>query len=109
MTPEELGAVTEAAPAVCITWTPDRAPGMVRLAAAPCPYHVAPSTCLVYPARPYNCRRYGCYRDDARHEPWDPAPIPPNVLADRHLRRQFARTQATAQPWALAHGWKADA
>lgn len=102
MTPEELGAVTAAAPSVEIRWEPAE-PGFVKVLAAPCPY-LEVTRCLVYAARPYNCRRWMCGRARLT-DPVDLAAVPVSVLSDRDLRRQYAVNQRKAQPWADAHGW----
>ena len=98
------------------------APGFVRLHAKPCPFLEGRATCTVYDIRPYNCRRFGCFRPDVATEPFSLAEAKPyeqfatigcanlrNRLArSRVARRMYALMQRKAQRWALQHGWSAN-
>lgn len=77
--------------------------GFTTLVGTPCPFYVNDS-CTVYDARPYNCRRFMCFRDQDA-EPFDTARIAAKVIHVRDLRRQYDRNQQKAQKWATAHGW----
>lgn len=87
--------------------------GFVALAAKPCPY-LDGSSCSVYEARPYNCRRTLCGREDPRREPLTLSTRGPigfqsaddRFHASRAFRRLVIRMTERAQKWALAHGWR---
>lgn len=110
MTLEERDALLSAVPpGVTLSWLPDADSHFVRLQAGPCPLlrmDGAVATCTVHAVRPYNCRRWGCFRDNCR-EPVDMSPVPVHVLTDKNLRSQYKKLQMRAQPWALRHGWSA--
>ena len=96
---------------VPLTFAPCVESGFVRLQTpnGVCPLFTrmeGQGTCTVHEVRPYNCRRWGCYRTDYTQPP-DMRPIPVHALSNRDLRRQYARAQAKAQVWADAHGWSA--
>lgn len=74
------------------------------LMAQPCAFLTVGNTCSVYEARPFNCRRYACYRPDPAAEPWSEACLHER-LSDRMVRRDYARKQRRAQVWASQHGW----
>lgn len=95
-------------------------PGFVSLLAHPCPLYDRESrTCMVYEARPYNCRRFACMRPDIKAEPLRLAPISPvlrygtigcantreRLLQSRVARRLFETIQRHAARWARSHGW----
>lgn len=101
------------AKAATLTWMP--ADGFVRLLAHPCPLLQENNQCGVYAVRPYNCRRWGCFRADAAVEPLEPdhgflgcANARDRFHQDRGVRRAMERMQRKAQVWARAHGWKDD-
>jgi hypothetical protein len=83
-----------------------------------CPLLDAHGACSVYPVRPFNCRRWGCFRPTTdeplalavQPDPRDPSTtIPVRLLTSRPVARQWARLHRAAMPWALAHGWRPDA
>jgi hypothetical protein len=90
--------------------------GQVALQPTPgtdtCPLLSDDGGCTVYAVRPYNCRRWGCFRPTT-DEPFllsvrempagDLQPV--RLFTDKRVARQMARMQRQAQPWALAHGW----
>ena len=103
MTVAEANALALARPEVAVTFA-SRDDGFVDLLAEPCPY-LDGNTCSVYDVRPYNCRRWGCFREPG--EPLtDMAPVPQRVLDSPDLQRQYARMQAEGHDWARAHGWR---
>jgi hypothetical protein len=77
-----------------------------------CPLLSDEGGCTVYAVRPYNCRRWGCFRPTT-DEPFAMAvrkmPAgdlqPMRLFTDTLVERQMARMRDHAQPWALAHGW----
>jgi Fe-S-cluster containining protein len=79
---------------------------------ATCPLLGPDRRCTVYAARPYNCRRFACLRDQGE------ALVPGGPLGcqnaerrmgDRQARRQVIQIQRKAQVWARKHGWTDDA
>lgn len=98
-----------------LQWIPDkRRKGFVFLLAGPCPLLSEDGLCSVYEVRPYNCRRFGCYRPDPKTEAFEPEPVPPffcKNLSDRiqqsyRVEAQYRTTQRHAQrEWAETHGW----
>jgi len=101
MTPAEAVELQRAAPDVPVVFREwDRR--TVRLIANPCPY-LRGTQCLVHAVRPYNCRRYLCFREPG--EPFVDTPIPHRALVNPSLRRQYAANQRRAQGWARQHGW----
>lgn len=69
--------------------------------------------CRVYDVRPFNCRRFGCFRPSPEKEPLelDHSKLGCKNLTDRignssEVLRAYRRMQRDAQPWAVAHGWK---
>ena len=83
----------------------------VALKAGPCPM-LDGNLCSVYAVRPYNCRRWGCFRPDPKTEPLEPdmgflgSPCTRERWTDsRGVRRQLIQMQRKAQRWARAHGW----
>lgn len=89
-------------------WTPG---AKVALAAQPCPFVTDRNACAIYDIRPYNCRRFGCFRPEPAREPLDLTAdgvvlnFVDRFQASRRVRQEAERLQARAQPWALAHGW----
>lgn len=117
MTEAEKVRVEHAAPGAVVDtlrWTalPD---GKWSLAAAPCPLLTADGRCGIYADRPFNCRRWGCFRATTTI-PLSGTPfievagrlLPAAIAYDRRLRRQVSRLEEQARPWALAHGWGAE-
>lgn len=113
MTPAERLEIECAVPppmAAALSWAPHADGGFLRLLTpGGCPLLSKDDTgravCTVHAVRPYNCRRWGCYRSDYT-QPADMAgPVPVTVLRTRDLRRQYARMQRKAQRWAVTHGW----
>lgn len=95
----------------------DYADGTVALRPTPgtdtCPLLGDDGGCTVYAVRPYNCRRWGCFRPTTdepfamavQHDPETGETLPVRLYTSRPVARQMARMQRQAQPWALAHGW----
>ena len=124
MTHEEADVVS-AHTAIPLTFYihPDRR--FVYLAGKPCPLldyernaagERGAAVCTVHAVRPYNCRRFGCFRPDVRTEPYEPEPLDlPRLrlgcanlsdrLANRKVRKAYALMQRKAARWALTHGW----
>lgn len=102
-------AEIERVSSLVLSWQPHDDSRFVRLLAHPCPLLASDeqgqAVCTVHAVRPYNCRRWGCFRDDCS-EAVDMRVIPVHVLKSRELRRQYARLQRKAQGWAMAHGWE---
>ena len=93
-----------------LRWTPV-GDGFVELQAHPCPF-LDGNTCSVYDIRPYNCRRWGCFRPDPSLEPLAPdtgflgcANARVRFYRDRDIRRQMQQLERKAQRWSLRHGW----
>jgi hypothetical protein len=115
MTDAEKVRVEHAAPFnVDLFWTalPD---GKWSLQAKPCPLLTADGQCGIYADRPYNCRRWGCFRPTTStslaETPFKTLPegnvVPIGFGTDKALTRQVLRLEAQAKPWGLAHGWGA--
>lgn len=108
-TPAELAEVQAARPDVSVQVRED-APGLVAFRGGPCPY-LDGATCTVHAVRPYNCRRFACYRVHPSTEPLEAGgPLGSwntlvRVDASRAVRRDYAKRQRKAQGWARAHGW----
>lgn len=87
-----------------LAWRLHADPRFVVLVAHPCPLLTADGRCSVYAVRPYNCRRFSCFREDG--EPWaGEGGVIRKLYASRDLSRQDALTQRRAQRWARTHGW----
>lgn len=109
----KAAAVQLGRPDVTFVRYPD--PAFVVLRGSPCHFLGADAqgtpTCLVYDVRPYNCRRFACYRDDPTTEPLQRGgPIGcHNALAKMRtsqvIREDYRRREADAKPWGFAHGW----
>ena len=85
--------------------------GLVAMLGAPCPM-LKDNLCSVYPVRPYNCRRFGCYRPDVTKEPFEKGTVEQlgcvnlaDRLGDRRVRRDYALNQRKAMRWARKMGW----
>lgn len=69
----------------------------------PCPFLGEDNLCTVYEIRPYNCRRFACFREPG--EEFSVAASVAKAERDRSIRRQWMLIQRRAQKWALKHGW----
>ena len=117
MTPAERDLLLARRPDLATRFT-DRPDGGVALQARPCPLLATDAhgraVCTVYDVRPYNCRRFGCYRPDPATEPYEEGPdgeclnLVERVLQSRAVRRDYAQHQRRAQRWADRHGWTRD-
>ena len=111
MTGQELDILLEHPAAVGrdLQWRASQPDGWVELVAGPCPLLTEDNQCSVYEVRPYQCRRFGCYR--APGEAFDPsgplgcANLSERLTQDRETRRAYALNQRKAQKWAYQHGW----
>ena len=120
MTPAEAALLRTRRPDLTVHRHLD--PRFVYLEGKPCPLlrmDGAVATCTVHDIRPYNCRRFGCFRPDPTTEPYVAEPLDlPNLrlgcanlsdrLSNRAVRRAYAKLQRKAQQWALKHGWSQD-
>jgi len=99
-----------------LQWKPHAVARFVRLVSPTgCPFVTftpqGEAACSVYEVRPYNCRRFGCYRPDPLTEPYEAGgPLGCRNLSDRvetslTVYTSYAALQRHAQPWARAHGW----
>jgi len=111
MSTQEAELLKDRADRVTLRWTPTDDPGFVELQAQPCPF-LEGNSCSVYDIRPYNCRRWGCFRPDPQSEPLEPdlgflgcANARVRFYRDRAVRRQLQHMERDAQRWALRHGW----
>jgi Fe-S-cluster containining protein len=83
----------------------------VKLAAQPCPLLTDEGLCSVYDIRPYNCRRFQCYRPDPAKEPFRETPelgcvnLAFRLLKSRPVRRDYTLKQRKHARWARKHGW----
>lgn len=72
------------------------------------------ATCTVHDVRPYQCRRFGCFRKDVTTEAYeDGGPLGCVNLSDRieqslDAHEAYRALQKRAQPWALKMGWTRD-
>ena len=110
-------AELEAASGRPMTFAPADRDGFVVLlpltGTAQCPLLGDTGDCTVYAVRPYNCRRWGCFRPttdepflvSVRPHPDTGQLMPVRLWTEKPVARQLARMQRHAQPWALAHGW----
>lgn len=116
MTEAERDAVMAIAPPEIETrWEPNAKPGFVNLVAAPCPFvaeEYGKAVCRVHAARPFNCRKFGCFRITA-DEKLDALvvrvrgeTIPVRTIDNREHRRTFARMVTKAERWGRSHGWQ---
>jgi Fe-S-cluster containining protein len=106
MTRAEQAEIERAAPpGTVLSFRPHGESDFVRLSAGPCPLLAGTNTCTVYAVRPYNCRRYGCLRDDVTTEPWQDGWPEPKT---REQRRSLVVLQRHGQRWARSHGWTED-
>lgn len=120
MTPQEAILVRDARPDLTLQWYwhPDRR--FVYLRGKPCPLlgrdEQGLAVCTVWVLRPYNCRRFGCFRPDPATEPYEAENLDlerlrlgcanlSDRLKDRRVRRAYAKMQRKAAKWAVRHGW----
>lgn len=89
-----------------LSWRHNPGVNFTELVASPCPFVTDDNKCNVYEHRPYNCRRFGCMRPDNAVEPFDEKMFGLRLQVLPWARDIYAKMQAAAQPWALAHGWK---
>ncbi len=54
-----------------LAWDKRPSSNQWALRAAPCPF-LDGRHCSIYPIRPYNCRRFGCFRPEPAREPFEP-------------------------------------
>ena len=120
MTPHEAVELARARPDVELHFYQHLDKRFVYLQGQPCPLLGSSDSglavCTVWAVRPYNCRRFGCFRPDPSTEPYEPEAVDydnarlgcanlSDRLHDRGVRRQYAKMQRKAQRWALKHGW----
>ena len=121
MTPQEALVLHQVRPDLKFYYHTDQR--FVFLQGRPCPLLAydkhKKALCTEYERRPYNCRRFGCFRPNPTVEPYESEPVQPESLrlgcanlSDRlqvrSVRREYARLQRKAQRWALKHGWSQD-
>jgi Fe-S-cluster containining protein len=93
-----------------LQWDKDPTGPFVALKAGPCPF-LSGNACTIYDIRPYNCRRFACFRPSPRQEPFDSSGalgcrnFEDRFLVSRAVRRAAAAIQQKAMTWARAHGW----
>jgi Fe-S-cluster containining protein len=94
-----------------LVWKPYTDGVRVTLQGPPCPL-LEGNTCSVYPVRPYQCRRWGCFRPDPSAEPLiaDHGFLGAQNTRERYeqsrtVRRELQLMQRRAMRWALKHGW----
>ena len=114
MTTDEKALLLSAVPAekaeTLIWWTDPANPGFHYLKLAPCPLLAEDGKCTVHEVRPYNCRRFSCYR--VGDEPYEAGPdnlcnnLADRLITSRSIRRDYQLRQRKAQRWARAHGWR---
>ena len=108
MTRAERAAI-EAATTRRLRWDLHSNRSLTILIGKPCPLldvdADGKAVCTVYDVRPYNCRRFGCYRSDVTTQPFSEN-IPLQFFKNPLLANVYARNQADARQWAQAHGWK---
>ena len=110
MTQEERALVLRVAPEDRRPlWKPDR-DGFAVMKGAPCPFLTDDVRCAIYEHRPFNCRRFRCYR--VGNEPWEVDEhgncrnVTERLIQSREIRRDYELKQRKAQRFALANGWK---
>ena len=124
MTPQEAILIRDARPDLSLKWYQHADRRFVYLKGKPCPCLGSDdqglAVCTVWAVRPFNCRRFGCYRPDTEAEPYEPEPLDvehgrlgcanlsDRLAQSRAVRRDYALKQRKAQRWARAHGWPDD-
>ena len=122
MTREEAEELKRARPELDLQFYRHLDRRFVYLRGQPCPllrWVGSMAVCSVWRVRPYNCRRFGCFRPDVSSEPYESESLDlergrlgctnlSDRLADRGVRRAYARMQRRSQRWADAHGWPKD-
>jgi Fe-S-cluster containining protein len=108
----EIEAAATHLPRRALQWRAGDRPSLTMLVTRPCPlYDAEKKGCTVYDVRPFNCRRFGCMRDDVTRETFtDQSSVilfrrRPDEQAIAATLRGLERLEADARPWALAHGW----
>lgn len=104
-----------AADPTLLVWEPNPDPRFINLKAAPCPLLATTidglALCTIHSRRPYNCRRWGCFRPDPATEPLreDNTRFGFDCLTERlkdpRVNNAYKAMQKEAQPWALQNGW----
>jgi len=94
-----------------LSWAPHADDRFTRLSAHPCPL-LDGTRCTVYAVRPFNCRRWGCFRADSTTEAYEPeanmlgcANLRERLLQSSQVRREYRRLHRQAEAWGRAHGW----
>ncbi len=93
-----------------LAWDKRPSSNQWALRAAPCPF-LDGRHCSIYPIRPYNCRRFGCFRPEPAREPFEPdgpfgcLNFSERFAASRIVRRAAIAMQRKAMAWARKHGW----
>ena len=122
MTPLEAAELGKARPDANLKFYYHADRRFVFLLGKPCPllaWEGKKAVCTVHAVRPYNCRRFGCFRPDPTTEPYEPEAVDydnarlgcanlSDRLSNRAVRRAYALLQRKAQKWALRHGWTQD-
>lgn len=99
-----------------LSWLPHADSRFVRLSAGPCPLFARDAqgkgVCAVYDVRPFNCRRFGCFRPSPEREAFEPeanvigcANLRERLEQSGQVRREFQKLADKAREWALSHGW----
>ncbi len=106
MTQEECSVISDRYPH--LKWANHEDSRFVQLVGDPaCPLLVTVDgtpTCAVHDIRPYNCRRWGCFRTSPE-ESFDNQDVKDRIAGNRDYRRQAVLMQRRAQKRALQHGW----
>ena len=109
MTPAERRAIEQAVPpstVAALVWSSHPDTRFTRLlTTGRCPLLSEANRCTVYAVRPYNCRRYGCFRTDYTEPPDLVSAVPLHVRTSARLTAEYAAMQRKAQRWARAHDW----
>lgn len=94
-----------------LVWRPYTDNVRVTLQGPPCPL-LDDNRCSVYAVRPYQCRRWGCFRPDPKAEPLiaDHGFLGAKNTRERYeqsrtVRRELQLMERKAQRWGLKHGW----
>jgi Fe-S-cluster containining protein len=108
MTHQEAAKILERTAGKELQWRAASPYGFVELVAQPCPL-LAGNSCSVYEVRPFNCRRFMCFRDEGEafdsSGPLGCKNLSDRVEQDRPTRRAYLLNERKAQKWALRHGW----
>lgn len=108
--PDDAARITAAKAEGRMDWTP---PAFYILQTKPdCPFISDTNQCLVYDARPFNCRRFLCGRVDVSRESLEQGgPMGCYNLSDRidtslRFMEFYKSHERHAMQWARQHGWK---